>query len=119
MQQTEFPFSLPHGYVDEGSLYVRDSEGLSFRTRHVDYSDVPRVQSIQHTYRVSLIFGRIVGHSGGIPKCEINSSLIKLGRRVASFRRLFAIDVDDLGDLIGKLVKVHSRVVRQIAARLQ
>ncbi len=100
MLQTEFPFTLPHGYVDEEGVVHRDGV-MRLATAHDEIAPMrdPRVQA-NPAYLVIILLSRVVTSLGELR--VVNPKVIE---------SLFAGDLAYLEDLYRRVNEAgHDRV---------
>jgi hypothetical protein len=98
--QTEFPFTLPHGYVDpEGNLYREGMMRLATAFDEIAPMKDPRVQG-NPAYLVVILLSRVITRLGDIE--QINPKVIE---------NLFAGDFAFLQDLYRRVnMNGHARM---------
>jgi hypothetical protein len=103
MLQTEFPFTLPIGYVDEdGSLHQSGVMRLATAFDEIMPLKDPRVQS-NPAYLIVILLARVITRLGSLEM--INPKLIE---------GLYAADLSYLQDLYSRINKKgHNRVQTQ------
>lgn len=101
MQQTEFPFTLPHGYIDlEGTLHREGTMRLSTAYDEIAPLQDPRVQR-NPGYLVIILLARVITQLGTLQ--QINPKLIE---------GLFSGDLIYLQDLYQRINQNgHSRLL--------
>ena len=100
MLQTEFPFTLPRGYVDsEGDLYREGVMRLATAYDEIAPMKDPRVQA-NPGYLVIILLSRVITRLGDLE--HINPKVIE---------RLFAADLAYLQDLYRRINELgHNRL---------
>lgn len=100
MLQTEFPFTLPRGYVDrEGGVHREGAMRLATAYDEIAPLKDPRVQS-NPGYLVVILLSRVVTRLGSLP--QVNPAIVE---------GLFAADMAFLQDLYQRLNEYgHSRL---------
>lgn len=103
MLQTEFPFTLPMGYVDpEGNLHREGTIRLATAFDEIAPLKDPRVQS-NPAYLLVILLARVIVRLGTV--VQVNPKLIE---------SLYATDLAYLQDLYGRLnSQGHNRVRAQ------
>ena len=103
MQQTEFPFTLPMGYVDvDGSLHQEGVMRLATAFDEIGPLKAPRVQS-NPAYLVIILLARVITRLGTLD--VVNPKVIE---------GLYAADLSYLQDLYNRVNKNgHNRVQTQ------
>jgi hypothetical protein len=101
MQQTEFPFTLPHGYTDaEGTLHREGAMRMSTAYDEIMPLKDPRVQA-NPGYLVIILLTRVVTRLGSLE--HINTKLIE---------NLFSADLTYLQDFYQRINQNgHSRIL--------
>jgi len=98
--QTEFPFTLPHGYLDaEGNLHRDGVMRLATAADEIGPMKDPRVQS-NPGYLAIILLSRVVTRLGDLP--QVNPRVIE---------SLFAADFAQLEDLYRRInANGHNRM---------
>lgn len=92
MLQTEFPFTLPRGYVDkEGNLHREGVMRLASAADEIAPLQDPKVQR-NEAYLSIILLARVITHLGNLP--DVNPAVVE---------RMFASDVSYLQALYERI----------------
>ena len=100
--RTEYPFTLPRGYVDEsGNLHKTGTMRLATAADEILPLRDPRVSANQ-AYLVIILLSRVITRLGTVPEGHINPAVIE---------RLFSADLAYLQDFYRRINENgHTRV---------